>query len=326
MAGSGSRRRAGGWIGVAILVLLLAGTAIRVARDLYAAPGPLVAGRSVVIPRGSLAEVAATLAAAGVIGHPLAFRAAALATRGDGPLHAGELAFPAYASLAETLSVLRHARPVLHKVTIPEGLTAAQIADLLDGAAALTGDAVVPAEGRVLPDTYDVERGASRASVVRRAQTAMDRALARAWSEREQGLPYADPHDLLVVASMVERETARPDERAHVAGVFVNRLRQGMRLQSDPTVAYAVSGGESLTRPLTRIDLAWPNPYNTYASPGLPPGPIDSPGSASLLAAARPLATQDLYFVADGHGGHAFAATLPEHARNVARWRAMENP
>ena len=312
--------------GAALLALLLAGRMVQLAGNLYAYPGPLAAERSVLVPRGSLAEVAAALAQDGVICHPWVFRAAALATRGDGPLHAGELAFPAYVSIAGALSVLRHGRPVEHSVTIPEGLTAAEIAGLLERAASLSGDPVVPGEGRVLPETYDFERGATRASIVRRAQAAMDHALAQAWAGRERGLPYAGPHDLLVVASLVERETARPDERAHVAGVFVNRLRQGMRLQSDPTVAYAVSGGETLGRKLTRTDLAWPNPYNTYTSPGLPPGPIDSPGPAALLAAARPLATGDLYFVADGSGGHAFAATLADHERNVARLRALENP
>ncbi len=307
-------------------MLAVAGVGLWSARGLYSAPGPLAETRDVVVPRGSLAQVAAVLAKEGVVAHPLALQVAAELTRSEGPLHAGELAFPEHASLAETLAVLRHGHPVLHRVTIPEGLTAAQIAELLARAGALTGNPVLPDEGRVLPETYDFERGATRASILRRAREAMDRALAQAWAERESGLPYASPHDLLVVASMVERETARPEERAHIAGVFVNRLRQGMRLQSDPTVAYAVSGGETLARPLTRIDLAWPNPYNTYTSSGLPPGPIDSPGQAALQAAAQPLATDDLYFVADGNGGHAFARTLAEHAQNVARWRARALP
>ncbi len=312
-----------GLAGAVVMVLVAVGSVTTIRRE-YSAPGPLPADRAVVVPRGSLAQVAQALAASGVIGRELAFRAAALATREQGALHAGELAFPAHASLAETLEVLRRGRPVLHRVTIPEGLTAAQIAVLLDRAAPLSGNPVVPGEGTVLPETYDVERGASRASIVSRAQSAMDRALAQAWAHRQSGLPYVTPRDLLVVASMVERETAKPQERAHIAGVFVNRLRQGMRLQSDPTVAYAVSGGETLERKLTRADLAWPNPYNTYASIGLPPGPIDSPGPASLLAAARPDATDDLYFVADGSGGHAFARTLAGHEQNVARWRAMQ--
>lgn len=311
-------------LGIAIALAACAGGVGWWARRLYLAPGPLAQARAVMVPRGSLDAVADTLAASGVVPAAWSLHIAGLATRGAGPLHAGELEFPAHASLAQVLEVLRHARPVLHRVTIPEGLTAAQIADLLDRAPSLSGNPVVPGEGTVLPETYDVERGTSRAAVVRRAQTAMRSVLADDWATRSPGLPYADPHDLLVLASLVERETARPDERAHIAGVFVNRLRAGMRLQSDPTVAYAVSGGTTLERSLTRADLAWPNPYNTYVAPGLPPAPIDSPGPAALAAAARPLLTDDLYFVADGTGGHVFAATLAQHEENVARWRAQK--
>ena len=225
------------------------------------------------------------------------------------------------------LLVLRSAKPVRHRLTIPEGLTAAQIARLLDHADALNGDGLLPDEGGMLPDTYIYERGTTRAQIVARGRAAMDRALAQAWASRSDGLPLADPRALLVLASMVEHETARPEERAHVAGVFVNRLRQGMRLQSDPTVIYAVAGGLGpLDRRLTHADLVWPNPYNTYTVPGLPAGPIDSPGLASLAAAARPDATADLFFVADGGGGHVFARTLDEHQRNVARWRALNAP
>ena len=275
------------------------------------------------VPRGSLDDVGRALAGSGVIANPTAFRAAALATEAQGPLHAGELMFPERASLAEVLFVLRNGKPVQHKLTIPEGLTAAQISRLLERADGLTGDGVVPAEGELLPQTYAYDRGATRDAVAARARAAMERALSQAWADRDPELPLADPHALLTLASMVERETSKPDERAHVAGVFVNRLRHGMRLQSDPTVIYAVAGGLGpLDRPLSHADLKVANPYNTYAVAGLPPGPIDSPGAASLAAAARPLATDDLYFVADGTGGHTFARTLDEHQRNVARWRA----
>ena len=310
-----------------VVVATLGGGAYWYARQRFRDAGPLPEARAVSVPRGSLDVVGRALADAGVVANPVAFRAAALATSDQGPLHAGELMFPERASLADVLFVLRNARPVQHRLTIPEGLTAAQIARLLERADGLTGDGVVPAEGELLPQTYAYDRGATREAVAARARVAMDRALSQAWAGRDPALPLADPRALLTLASMVERETSKPDERAHVASVFVNRLRQGMRLQSDPTVIYAVAGGMGpLDRKLSHADLAVANPYNTYAVAGLPPGPIDSPGAASLAAAARPLATDDLYFVADGTGGHAFAKTLDEHQRNVARWRAMAAP
>ncbi len=278
-----------------------------------------------VIPRGGPAQVAAALQAAGVIERPGAFRAAALLTWAAGPLHAAELAFPAHASLRTVLAVLRQGRPVRHFLTIPEGLTAAQIARLLDTAPALTGETPVPPEGGVLPQTYEYDYGATRLAVLGRAEAAMRAALLRAWDGRDPDLPLDGPEQLLTLASLVERETARPEERAHIAGVFINRLRRGMRLQSDPTVAYAATGGELTSgRGLTRDDLAVANPYNTYRVAGLPPGPIDSPGLDALTAAAHPAPGDDLYFVADGSGGHAFARTLEEHQRNVARWRATQ--
>jgi UPF0755 protein len=247
-----------------------------------------------------------------------------MASRNAGPLHAAELAFPAHASLAAVLTVLRTGRAVQHRITIPEGLTAAQVALLVDRTAALSGETPVLAEGAVLPDTYEFERGTSRAAVLDRASAAMARALAQIWAQRDEGLALASPQEMLTLASMVERETARPEERPLVAAVFLNRLRRGMKLQCDPTVAYAVSGGTGeLERPLTRTDLDWPTPYNTYRLNGLPPGPISNPGLASLLAVAHPAHVEDLYFVADGAGGHVFSRTLDEHNRNAAHWRAL---
>ncbi len=295
------------------------------ARARFLAPGPSQASEAVVIPRGTLAQVGEALAAAGIVGNPFEFRVAATLTRAAGPLHAGELVFPAAASLSETLLVLREGRVAQHHVTIPEGLTAAQVALLLDRTSGLSGDPVVPREGEVLPETYDFDRGASRVSVVQRAGAAMQRALAQAWAARDPVVALDDPQQMLTLASIVERETARPEERAHIAGVFLNRLRRRMRLQSDPTVIYAATGGIGVSNhPISHADLDLPNPYNTYTSPALPPGPIAGPGLAALQAVAHPLPTDDLYFVADGHGGHVFAATLEEHQRNVAAWRALE--
>ena len=303
----------------------MAAGAVWYAHRTYEAPGPLTATRVVVIPHGSPSQVAEALAAAGVIDSKLAFRAAAALSFGA-RLHAGELAFPEQSSLHEVFTVLRTAKPVQHKITIPEGLTAIQIARLLTKADAMTGEIKPPPEGAVLPQTYAYDYGATRASVVERASAAMQRALTQAWENRADKLPVKSPTELETIASMVERETARPEERPHIAGVLYNRLRQGMRLQSDPTVAYAVSNGlGNPDHPLTKADLDVASPYNTYRIAGLPPGPIASPGVAALEAAAQPEATDDLYFVADGTGGHAFARTLEEHQKNVARWRAL-NP
>ncbi len=286
------------------------------------APGPLAATRAVLVPRAGLAEIAATLDAAGVIAGRRDFRIAAVLTDPAGPLHSGELAFPAHASLSDVLAVLRSGRPVQHRLTIPEGLTAAQIARLFDRAEASSGATPVPPEGAVLPQTYLYDYGTPRTVLLERAATAMQKALARAWAGRAADLPLTSPTQLLTLASIVERETARPEERAHVAAVFLNRLRRGMRLQSDPTVAYAASGGAATADPgLTRAELELDNPYNTYRTAGLPPGPIDSPGVAALAAVAQPDRSDDLYFVANGSGGHVFARTLEEHQRNVARWR-----
>ncbi len=292
-------------------------------RALYG-PGPLAEARTLVVPRGGLQMLAGYLADAGVIDGPNRFLLAALATRDEGPLRAAELAFPAHASLRDVLTVLRTARPVQHLVTIPEGLTAQQIASVLGRTDALSGPVVTPPEGRALPQSYGFELGATRKAILGRAEAAMDEALAKAWAERQPGLPLASPEDALILASIVERETARPEERPHVAAVYLNRLRLGMKLQADPTVVYGASGGAgTLDRPLTRADLERDDPYNTYRIRGLPPGPINSPGVASLRAVTHPAASPDLYFVADGAGGHVFARTLDEHQRNVARWRAL---
>ncbi|HTW29227.1 MAG TPA: endolytic transglycosylase MltG [Acetobacteraceae bacterium] len=315
-------------IALAVVLVLfgaLAGGAVMYARRVYDAPGPLAAARTVMVPRGGLDTVAAALQRAGVVADGRAFRIAALLTRDQGKLHAEELAFPAHASLRQVLVVLRTAPPVQHNLTIPEGFTAAQIAELLARTDGLSGDVVLPAEGSVLPQTYAYAVGATCASIVARAQAAMQRTLAREWAGRAPDLPLASPEQALILASIVERETGKPDERPMVAAVFLNRLRLGMKLQSDPTVVYAASGGfGTLDRPLMRADLEMDGPYNTYRVDGLPPAPICSPGVASLHAVLHPAATDALYFVADGSGGHVFARTLAEHDRNVAKWRAEE--
>lgn len=318
-------KRRSGFVLAGLLAVLAAAGALAVARARYERPGPLAAARAVVVPHGTPAQLGAALLAAGVIDDARAFRLAVLATRATGALHAAELAFPAHASLQAVLSVLRTGRPVQHRLTIPEGLTAAQVALLLDRAPALAGETPVPAEGALLAETYAFEFGTTRMALAERAAAAMAGALAQAWQQREAGLPLAGPQELLILASIVERETARPEERPLVAAVYLNRLRLGMRLQADPTVAYAASGGTGvLERKLSRADLDWPTPYNTYRVAGLPPGPIALPGLASLRAVAHPAHTDILFFVMDSRGGHAFARTEDEHNRNVARWRREE--
>jgi UPF0755 protein len=313
------------WLILAVLSIAAAGAiAVVAALRLYEAPGPLPRATAVVVPHGGLDSVAESLAHAGVIRHTLLFKGAAIATLANGPLHAAELNFPAAASMATVLDALRFGHAVQHHVTIPEGLTAAQISDILMHADGLTGDLTIPAEGSVLPDTYDYTRGATRATITARAQQAMTRLLAADWASRAPDPSLHTPFDALVLASIVEREAKLPVERAMIARVFLNRLANHMRLQADPTAVYGASGGQGvLNRDLTRDDLGRNDLYNTYAADGLPAGPICSPGAASIAAVLHPASGDALYFVADGTGGHVFATTLATHNENVARLRGQ---
>lgn len=308
------------------LALLFSGAATiwRVA-DLYVSPGPAAEPVRVLIPRGAGGEaIADLLAANGAIASSWAFLAGA---RWDGllaRLKAGEYSIPAGASSREVASLLASGRTVVRRVTLVEGHTSGQILAILRGAEGLEGEASVPAEGALLPDTYFYAWGETRARVVERAQRAQRELLAELWAKRGPDLPLRTPEEALVLASIVERETGHADERARVAAVFVNRLRVGMRLQADPTVAYGVDPSGPLGRPLSRADLENRHPWNTYVHAGLPPTPIAHPGRAAIEATLNPPKTDELYFVADGDGRHVFARTLAEHNRNVARLREIE--
>jgi UPF0755 protein len=277
-----------------------------------------------VVPKGAgLAATARLLASDGIIDRALPFEIAARATRSAGELKAGEYAISAAISPSDLLTLLRSGKTILHRLTVPEGLTTPQILALVEAADGLQGQVTAsPGEGELFPSTYFYALGDQRQAVIDRMRHQMQHTLTELWAQRRPGLPIADPAQAVTLASIVEKETALEAERPKIAGVFYNRLRLGMRLQSDPTVIYAVTQGrEPLGRPLDKADLAVISPYNTYVVDGLPPGPIGNPGRATLAAVLQPEPTDALYFVADGSGGHAFSATLEAHIRKVEAWR-----
>ncbi|MCH8835131.1 MAG: endolytic transglycosylase MltG, partial [Proteobacteria bacterium] len=226
----------------------------------------------------------------------------------------------------QVVALLQSGKTVVRRLTVAEGLTTTQVLAQLNRTEGLAGDLPSPpGEGTLLPETYHFSYGERRDAMVARMRAAMDETLARLWDSRAPGLPLKSPREALILASIVEKETALPEERSRIAAVFLNRLGKGMRLQSDPTVAYALTGGRGpLGRPLSRADLKTPSPFNTYLIDGLPPGPVSNPGRAAMAAVLDPVATEDFYFVADGTGGHVFARTLGEHNRNVVRWRKFQ--
>ena len=320
-------------VGNAIITLLLvgmigAGAAYYYGRQKLEAPGPLQEDKVVNIPaRAGMADIADVLQREGVIdNNRWAFIGAVLAMKARSELKPGEYSFQKSASLHDVIGTIVEGKVVQHSVTIPEGLTSEQIVARLSDNDIFAGSVrEVPREGTLLPETYKFPRGTTRDQVIQRMQQAQKRALAEIWERRSPDVPLKSPDQLVTLASIVEKETGKPDERSRVAAVFVNRLRQKIKLQSDPTIIYGLVGGKgTLGRPIKRSEITQPSPYNTYVIEGLPPGPISNPGRASLEATANPARTRDLYFVADGSGGHAFTETYDQHQKNVAKLRAME--
>ena len=286
-------------------------------------PGPLENDVTVVLDRGmGLNPIGDLLEQRGVIASALNFGFWVRTAGESGSMRAGEYLFPAHVSGAEVARMLAQGETLKRKLTISEGLDVAAIRALMVEADGLTGTIEgVIAEGTLLPETYVYERGDTRADLVARMVAAMDEITAELWAARDPNFPLGSPAEAVILASMVEKETGLASERALVAGVFLNRLDRGMRLQSDPTVAYGLRLAGDFEGPLTRADLETDHPFNTYVIRGLPPGPIANPGRAAIEAVLHPEATEFLYFVADGEGGHAFATTLEHHNRNVARYR-----
>jgi UPF0755 protein len=314
-----------GFLSLVMVLALLAGGALFVGKVQFFAPGPLSRDK-VVSVKGGTTDVADQLLREGVIEHHYLFLAGLHLLGKASQLKAGEYQFKEKASLNDVVETLVEGKAILHTVTIPEGLTSQQIVDRLRENDVLVGEVnEIPKEGSLLPETYKFSRGMTRAQLLERMQQDQTRVLREVWNRRAADLPVKSPQEMLVLASIVEKETGKADERSRVAGVFINRLNRNMKLQSDPTIVYGLVGGKgTLGRGILRTEIEQATPYNTYVIPGLPPGPISNPGRAALEAVANPSRTRELYFVADGTGGHVFADTLEQHNRNVVRWRQIE--
>jgi UPF0755 protein len=315
-------------ITILIVLMIGAGAAYYYGRQLLETPGPLQEDKIVNIPqRAGKRDIADALQREGVISvNPWLFIGGVFALKASSDLKPGEYSFQKRASLRDVIATIVEGKVVQHSVTIPEGLTSEQIVTRLSDNDLFSGTLrEMPREGTLLPETYKFPRGTTREQVIQRMQQAQRRVLAEIWERRNPDIPVKSPEALITLASIVEKETGRADERSRVAAVFTNRLRQKMKLQSDPTIIYGLVGGKgTLGRPIKRSEITQPSPYNTYVVEGLPPGPIANPGRASLEATANPARTRDLFFVADGTGGHSFTETYDQHLKNVAKLRVQE--
>jgi UPF0755 protein len=312
-----------------VLVLIVAGAAVVFGKSQFEAPGPLQEDKIVNIPpRVGMLEIADLLKHEGVVdAHRLIFVGGVFALKARSELKAGEYLFLKRASMKDVVETIVEGKVVQHQLTIPEGLTSEQIVARLLEHDILAGNIKdVPREGSLLPDSYHFNRGFTREQMIQRMRQAQDRLVRDVWERRSPDLPLKSPEQLVILASIIEKETGKAEERTRIAAVLTNRLRQKMKLQSDPTIIYGlVFGKGALGHPLTKSEIAQPTPYNTYVIDGLPPGPIANPGRSSIEAAANPARTKELYFVADGTGGHAFAESYEQHMKNVARLRAIEH-
>ncbi|WP_274629411.1 endolytic transglycosylase MltG [Arvimicrobium flavum] len=311
------------------LVAIAAVVALYFGKRTFEAPGPSTTASTVLIkPNSGVQDIADQLERRGLISDARIFWLGTRALGADGKLKAGEYEVKAGASMRDIMEVLKSGKSILYSLTIPEGLTVEQAFQRIAEHEALSGDmpASVPVEGSLAADTQRFTRGTTRQQIVDKLLADQDKLVEDIWNRRARDLPLANRDEFVILASIVEKETGVADERSRVAAVFVNRLNKGMRLQSDPTIIYGIYGGKGkpAEKPITQSDLKKQTPYNTYLINGLPPTPIANPGRAALEAVANPSQTADLYFVADGTGGHVFAKTLDEHNENVARWRVIE--
>jgi UPF0755 protein len=326
------RRSAVSRVFVSLFLLIALGVVALTAAGLigyrsYVAEGPLQAPKIFEIGKGLGApEIAAQLEQHGIIADDRVFSIAALVTGARGRLKAGEYEFPARASIRDVMNIIASGKSIVYKLTIPEGWTTEMALARVRENDVLTGElTITPGEGEILPETYVFRRGKTRDELVSEMVEAQTRLIEEIWSTRSPTAAVKTPQEAVILASIVEKETAIPEERPDVAAVFSNRLRKNMKLQSDPTIIYGLVGGKGkLDRPLSKADIAGQTPYNTYQVTGLPPGPIANPGRAALEAVLNPSASRAIYFVADGSGGHAFAETLAEHNANVQKWRNIE--
>ena len=312
-----------------ILVVLAAGVAVYLGKSEFDGRGPSATTANFLVrPNTGVAEIAEQLERRGLISDSRVFRLGVRAYGHDASLKAGEYEIRAGASMRDIMELLESGKSVLASLTIPEGMTVEQAFQRIAEHDALTGDMPdeLPPEGSLIADTQRFTRGSTRKQIVEKMIADQKKLVESIWNRRVQGLPFADINEFVTLASIVEKETGRSDERSRVAAVFINRLNKGMRLQSDPTILYGLFGGKGrpADRPIYQSDIDKPTPYNTYVIDGLPPTPIANPGRAALEAVANPSKTKDLYFVADGTGGHVFATTLEVHNENVARWRAAQ--